>query len=362
MGKPSRACFAAALKILDTRQGDALMVGDGLDAELREHDLPILALTTKSDGVIPHAAFEALCSAVGTEGRTLSGRHSWLLTDPDSFDDVLANVVEVRVSRRQERLATSRATLVSDALRPTTIPTRRARTWLRDAPPLWLMSAPPFVLAGDLALCHPKLERGEVRAVARPFDGSKTVRLTVAAQDRRGLLGDTTGVFAHHGFCITDASAATWTKQHLALHALTVDNAAQIDATEWDQLGDNLRTICAAGHQERPDFVPLGHATVYGNQRQRTLIRILAPDHRSVCCRRSATGSPTTTSVSSPSTLRQTERPHTTSSSSRGAAALRTSRVISAASRPVRSPAHASRGEAAASDLFFVPRPDVSCA
>jgi UTP:GlnB (protein PII) uridylyltransferase len=118
-----------------------------------------------------------------------------------------------------------------------------------------------------------------VRSRARST-GSKTVRLTVAAQDRRGLLGDTTGVFAHHGLCITDASAATWTKQHLALHALTVDNAVQIDATEWDQLGDNLRTICAAGHQERPDFVPLGHATVtvYGNQRQRTLIRILAPD------------------------------------------------------------------------------------
>ena len=114
------------------------------------------------------------------------------------------------------------------------------------------MSAPPEVLAGDLALCHPELEPGEVRAVARRIDGSNTIRLTVAAPDRRGLLGDTTGVLAGHGLCITDASAATWTKQRLALHALTLENTAHIDETGWKQTrrgppGD-LR-----GSQDAPD-------------------------------------------------------------------------------------------------------------
>jgi len=84
-----------------------------------------------------------------------------------AFDDVLANVVEVRVSEHQASVATTRAGLVSDALRPTAIPTRQARTWLKDAPPLWLMSAPPSVLAGDLAL-HLALDGRLEHAVVYP--------------------------------------------------------------------------------------------------------------------------------------------------------------------------------------------------
>ena len=249
-------------------------------AQLRERRLPVLALTTRNDVVVPQAAFEALCTAVGTEGRVLSGRHSWLLTDPDSFDDVLANVVEVRVDEHQANIATSRANQVSEALRGTKIPTRRARVLMRSAPPIWLMSAPPSVLAADLALCHPKLERNEVRAVARPIDGSNAIRLTVAAPDRRGLLGDTASVLALHRFRITHASAATWRDQNLALHALTIENASDLDADAWERLGADLRTIGSRGAQVRPDFAPVGRATVsvYGTEPDRTLIRVSAPD------------------------------------------------------------------------------------
>jgi pimeloyl-ACP methyl ester carboxylesterase/glycine cleavage system regulatory protein len=249
-------------------------------ARLRERDLPVLALTTQSDGVIPQAAFEALCSAVGTEGRVLSGRHSWLLAEPDSFDDVLANVIEVRVTQHQARRATTCASQVSGALESTTFPAKRARSLLRAAPPLWLMSAPPPVIAGDLALCHPKLARGEVRAVARQIDGSNAVRLTVAAPDRRGLLADTTGVLARHGLCITDASAATWSRPRLALHALTIENAGALDPTEWEKLGDDLRTVGKANRWARRDFVPLGEAgvTVDGSRPERTLVRVSARD------------------------------------------------------------------------------------
>ena len=249
-------------------------------SELRERALPVLALTTKSDGVIPRDAFEALCSAVGTEGRVLSGRHSWLLTQPDSFDEVLANVVEVRVNQHRARTATSRATQVAEALAATNIPPARARSLLRDAPPLWFMSAGPSVLAGDLALCYPALARGEVRAVARQIDGSPTVRLTVAAPDRRGLLAETTGVLARHGLCITDASAATWPKPRLALHALTIENAAAIDAAGWEGIGADLRALGVRSIRPRPEFVPAGNAvvTVDGSEPEQTLVRVIARD------------------------------------------------------------------------------------
>jgi UTP:GlnB (protein PII) uridylyltransferase len=240
----------------------------------------VLALTTEHDGVIPQAAFEALCSAVGTQGRVLAGRHSWLLADPDSFDDVLANVVEVRVSQHQASAATTRARQVADALTPTLFPSRRSEKLLRGAPPLWLMSAPPEVLAGDLALCHPKLERNEVRAVARQVDGSNVMRLTVAARDRRGLLADTTAVLARHGLCITDASAATWSKPCLALHALTLENATEIDAAGWQRLGKDLRAIGSGVDEVPTPFVPTGRASVstYGNEPERTLVRVRARD------------------------------------------------------------------------------------
>src|SRR5690349_4795262 len=72
----------------------------------------------------------------------------------------------------------------------TTVPATRVDRLLDGAPPLWLASAPAAVLAGDLALAHPKLATDEVRAVARPLVGGGQ-RLVVLAQDRRGLLADT---------------------------------------------------------------------------------------------------------------------------------------------------------------------------
>ncbi len=240
----------------------------------------MLALTTDADGVIPRDAFEALCSAVGAEGRILSGRHSWLLTEPDSFDAVLANVVEVRVNQHQERNASTRAAQVLDALCPTNMPVRRARALLRDAPPLWLLSAPTDLLAADLALCHPLLAPGEVRTVAREIDGSAAVRLTVAAEDRRGLLADTTAVLSRHGLAITDASAATWSAHGLALHTLTIGQRVDFDPGEWDRLGDDLRAIGRVDARVRTRFTPIGraHVTVDGGNNDRVLVRVVARD------------------------------------------------------------------------------------
>ena len=60
----------------------------------------------EGDGIIPRASFDALCAAVGSAGTVVPGRHSWLLADPDSFGEVLANSVDrgPRRPRRRRRL------------------------------------------------------------------------------------------------------------------------------------------------------------------------------------------------------------------------------------------------------------------
>ena len=61
--------------------------------ELRARQLPVVVMSGDSDTIIPLSAFDALCSALGIEGQVLSGNHSWLLADPDAFDEVMGNVV-----------------------------------------------------------------------------------------------------------------------------------------------------------------------------------------------------------------------------------------------------------------------------
>jgi pimeloyl-ACP methyl ester carboxylesterase/glycine cleavage system regulatory protein len=249
-------------------------------AELRERKLPVLALTSEGDGVIPHAAFDALCAAVGTEGRTISGRHSWLLADPDSFGEVLGNVVEVQVSEHRATTAKSRSTEIADLLAATSLPPRRARALLRDASPLWLMSEPPGVLAGDLALCHPKLKKHEIRAVARPIIGSTSVRLTVVAHDRPGLLADSAAVLASHRLSIAEASAGTWTETGIAVHALTLEPDRPIDDDAWASLGADLRTMGSTPIGSNLVFMPLGRATIAvdGDATGHSLVRVTARD------------------------------------------------------------------------------------
>ena len=65
-------------------------------AELRARKLPVVVMSGEADGVIPLSAFDAMCGALGIEGQVLPGNHSWLLADPDAFDEVMANVVELQ--------------------------------------------------------------------------------------------------------------------------------------------------------------------------------------------------------------------------------------------------------------------------
>lgn len=69
-------------------------------ADLKARLLPVLVLWGEGDGIIPRASFDALCAAVGSAGKVVPGRHSWLLADPDSFGEVLANSVKVARATR----------------------------------------------------------------------------------------------------------------------------------------------------------------------------------------------------------------------------------------------------------------------
>jgi pimeloyl-ACP methyl ester carboxylesterase/glycine cleavage system regulatory protein len=246
--------------------------------ELRERGLPVLALTSDADGVIPRTGFDAVCEAVGTDGHVVNGRHTWLLADPDAFDAVVASVVDVQVREHRDATASGRAAGVVDLL-DGAMPRRTARALVADASPLWLLSDDAGALAGDLALCRPNLRAGEVRAVARPVEGTNAVRLTVVTHDRAGLLADSATVLAANGLSIRNASASTWSGRGLALHAFTVDVGTAGGAPDWDGLGADLRRMVLDGVEPLP-FRGRGRVEVVvdGDGGDRTLVRVRARD------------------------------------------------------------------------------------
>ncbi|HEX2499471.1 MAG TPA: alpha/beta hydrolase [Actinomycetes bacterium] len=64
--------------------------------ELKRRRLPVVILWGERDTVIPHAALQSLRAALGDPHViTVPGTHSWLLTDPDTFGEVITNVISV---------------------------------------------------------------------------------------------------------------------------------------------------------------------------------------------------------------------------------------------------------------------------
>jgi pimeloyl-ACP methyl ester carboxylesterase len=63
--------------------------------ELKRRRVPVVVLWGEDDRIIPKASFDALCAAIGAQGEVVAGNHSWLLADPDSFGEVITNVLEV---------------------------------------------------------------------------------------------------------------------------------------------------------------------------------------------------------------------------------------------------------------------------
>jgi pimeloyl-ACP methyl ester carboxylesterase/glycine cleavage system regulatory protein len=247
-------------------------------AELRRREVPIVVLWGDRDGVLPQGSFDALCAAIGTDGRVLPGGHSWLLANPRALSEVLDNVVQVQIAEHETTGILSTTAELRSLLRHTKIPKRVVTRLLTAVSPLWMMSERPPVLAADLALCYPPLANGEVRAVARPMEDPATFRLTVVAADRAGLLADSAAALAEQGLTVLSASVATWTHWDIALHSLTFTSTTSA-SPDWDALGERLRSIA-----ERPPaasrYAPTGRATVTssGSGPGRSVVRVTAPD------------------------------------------------------------------------------------
>jgi pimeloyl-ACP methyl ester carboxylesterase len=89
-----------------------------LRAELRDlkaSGIPMVALCSDQDNIIPKASFDALCAAIGSTGEVVHGRHSWLLADPDTFGEVMANSVAVAREARRLQEPSSGAARLSQA-------------------------------------------------------------------------------------------------------------------------------------------------------------------------------------------------------------------------------------------------------
>lgn len=241
-------------------------------AELRRRALPVLVVSASEDAVIPTTAFDAICTALGTEGTLLPGNHLWLLADPDAFVEVIANVLQPLRHRTDPRDELRQLLLV------TTIPADLADELVRDAPGLWLASDAIQVLAADLALCHPTLGPGEVRA--RVSTSPTGWRLTVVAPDRPGLLADSALVLAEEGISVASASVATWADRGLALHSLTVAGPPP-EPSVLRRLGVRLRADTRPLRSARRiAFEPIGRATVTrsGTANGDDLLTVRAPD------------------------------------------------------------------------------------
>lgn len=61
---------------------------------LRRRRLPALVVHSHDDGVIPPSSFRSMCDLLGQEGRVVAGNHSWPMTHPDLFADVVAQFIE----------------------------------------------------------------------------------------------------------------------------------------------------------------------------------------------------------------------------------------------------------------------------
>jgi hypothetical protein len=171
---------------------------------------------------------------------------------------------------------------VRDLLAPTTLPAELIDHLLAGASMTWLLSEPPEVLAGDLALCHPTLLPNEVRASVRPTTDRAAWRLTVVTKDRPGLLAATAGVLGFHGLSLTSASAATWPDLELALQCVLVvdpDGRERFDS-DWDEVGKTLRAALLGTHPVDPDFAPTPPVLVRAtpHEQGRSIVSIEAPD------------------------------------------------------------------------------------
>ena len=61
--------------------------------ELAERQLPVVILWGDEDRILPPPSVAAMAEAIGDEPHVVEGSHSWMLTDPKRFGEIMTNVV-----------------------------------------------------------------------------------------------------------------------------------------------------------------------------------------------------------------------------------------------------------------------------
>jgi pimeloyl-ACP methyl ester carboxylesterase len=70
--------------------------------ELKRRGVPVVVLWGTEDAVLPAACLQSLQAALGVDVVTVAGNHSWLLSDPDGFAELMTNVVGLAPELREE--------------------------------------------------------------------------------------------------------------------------------------------------------------------------------------------------------------------------------------------------------------------
>jgi pimeloyl-ACP methyl ester carboxylesterase len=71
---------------------------------LRDSGVPVMAVSSEGDLIVPPASFHELCRALGVQGRLVPGRHSWLLASPEEFAGVMVQAVSAASAARAARV------------------------------------------------------------------------------------------------------------------------------------------------------------------------------------------------------------------------------------------------------------------
>ncbi|MCU1460226.1 MAG: Alpha/beta hydrolase fold [Acidimicrobiales bacterium] len=171
---------------------------------------------------------------------------------------------------------------IRQLLSATSLPTDLVDKLVADAPTVWLVGEQSAVLAGDLALCHPELGDGEVRAVLRSTDRSSRWRLTVLAHDRPRLMADTAGTLASEGLSVQSVSATGWPAFGTAMHSMVVavPRRRRWQREDWDTLGRRLKEVLTGDQPATVAFTPRPPVAVTVNPdfTGQCLVQVDAPD------------------------------------------------------------------------------------
>jgi len=172
------------------------------------------------------------------------------------------------------------ATEVRNLLAGTSLPADLVDTLLDGASALWLLAQAPEQVAGDLALCHPALRAGEVRAIAHPLEGGGGHKVSVVAPDRPGLLAGTAGALAAHGLTILTAAASSWPQVGIAVQRVMAEPAVAGAEVDWEAVGVDLRVALAGSARLALPFTPCPPVAVSCTDHgtDRAVVSVQAPD------------------------------------------------------------------------------------